>query len=240
MGRKSNTPPLDQQQQSAASGERNELRQVAALRLPGRRTVRLEEQQKQRFFFRFRPVAHPPEAATRLGRRGRRFSEPPASLSVQAVEACGVWGRGWQQKTLCVPPRREASARATLRVAEARPSAAGKLATIFPPKEQAQPKALPRVRLTAAPLSLRHIPVARGNSCRIGPEPTGRICHLRRAGDGFHAPFFDRARSSFDPLKTALRGRRPGDPGGTERYYVSLNLFGPVLGARLRDSSIFG
>ncbi len=30
------------------------------------------------------------------------------------------------------------------------------------------------------------------------------------------------ARSSFDPPETALRGRRPGDPGGTERYYVSL------------------
>ena len=41
-------------------------------------------------------------------------------ISVQAAEACGVWGRGWQQKTLCVPPRREASARATLWVAEAR------------------------------------------------------------------------------------------------------------------------
>ena len=31
------------------------------------------------------------------------------------VEACVAWGRGWQQKTLCVPPRREASARATLK-----------------------------------------------------------------------------------------------------------------------------
>ncbi len=39
----------------------------------------------------------------------------------------------------------------------------------------------------------------------------------------------DRARESFDPPETALRGRRPGDPGRTERYYVSLNLFGPIL-----------
>ena len=45
------------------------------------------------------------------------------------------------------------------------------------------PKALPRVRLTAAPLSLRRISVARGNSCRIGRVPTGRICPLKRAGD---------------------------------------------------------
>ena len=88
-----------------------------------------------------------------------------------------------------------------------------------------QPKAKPRVRLTAAPLSLRRcrsalerwqpIPlffvraplgnlikthrciltisllrrgarfsVARGNSCRIGSPPIGRICPLTRAGDG--------------------------------------------------------
>ncbi len=85
MGRKSNTPPLDQQQQSAASGERNELRQVAALRLPGRRTVRLEEQQKQRFFFRFRPVAHPPE-------RQSRWATRPA-VRRTALLAFGLSGR---------------------------------------------------------------------------------------------------------------------------------------------------
>ncbi|WP_300744564.1 hypothetical protein, partial [uncultured Rikenella sp.] len=34
------------------------------------------------------------------------------------------------------------------------------------------------------------------------------------------------------PPETALRGRRPGDPGGTERYCVSLNQLSPVLGAR--------
>ena len=46
-----------------------------------------------------------------------------------------------------------------------RPGAAEKPKSVFPPEEQAQPKAKPssppRVRLTAAPLSLRHIPVAR-------------------------------------------------------------------------------
>ena len=52
--------------------------------------------------------------------QARRFYEPHYSLSVQAVEAYGVWGRGWQQKTLCVPPRSEASARAALRAAGAR------------------------------------------------------------------------------------------------------------------------
>ena len=34
--------------------------------------------------------------------------------------------------------------------------------------------------------------------------------------------FSGRARLSFVPPETALSGRRPGDPGGTERYYVSL------------------
>ena len=52
--------------------------------------------------------------------QARRFYEPHYSLSVQAVEAYGVWGRGWQQKTLCVPPRSQASARAALRAAGAR------------------------------------------------------------------------------------------------------------------------
>ncbi|WP_304708376.1 hypothetical protein [uncultured Rikenella sp.] len=44
--------------------------------------------------------------------------------------------------------------------------------------------------------------------------------------------FSDRARKSFVPPETALRGRRPGDPGGTERYCVSLNQLSPVFGAR--------
>ncbi len=48
------------------------------------------------------------------------------------------------------------------------------------------------------------------------------------------ATFFARlARgSSFEPDGTALRGRRPGDPGGTERYCVSLNRLSPILCAR--------
>ncbi len=44
--------------------------------------------------------------------------------------------------------------------------------------------------------------------------------------------FSGRARSSFAPPETALRGRRPGDPGGTERYCVSLNQLSPILYSR--------
>ncbi len=58
------------------------------------------------------------------------------------------------------PPHRVAANCATQRAARAQPSAAGKPQSAFPPEEQAQPKARPssppRVRLTAAPLSLRH------------------------------------------------------------------------------------
>ena len=52
----------------------------------------------------------------------------------------------------------------------ARPSAAGKPKTVFPPEEQSRPKAQPnsppRVRLTAAPLSLRHVFARLGKSCQ--------------------------------------------------------------------------
>ena len=85
---------------------------------------------------------------------------------------------------------------------KAQPSAARKPITVFPPEEQARPQARPssplRVRLTAAPLSLRRcrsalkkwtyllLNVARGNSCRIGSPPTGKICLLSgRATDFF-------------------------------------------------------
>ena len=44
--------------------------------------------------------------------------------------------------------------------------------------------------------------------------------------------FSGRARESFVPPETALRGRRPGDPGGTERYYVSLNQLSLTLRSR--------
>ncbi len=80
------------------------------------------------------------------GRRGRRFEEPRYSLSAQSP----VNGSAHP-----IPKAQPHS----------RPSAAGKPQSVFPPEEQAQPKArskarsssLPRVRLTAAPLSLRRV-----------------------------------------------------------------------------------
>ena len=79
---------------------------------------------RTRPFYKIRPRARPPAPAYGV-RCAPRTAIPLgiALLALQAVDAYGVWGRGWQQKTLCVPPLREASARATLRVAGARPKA---------------------------------------------------------------------------------------------------------------------
>ncbi len=127
-------------------------------------------------FSEVRPRRAPHAPLMRRSRRGRRFCESRYSLSVQADEACGA-----HSNVSCGPPRSEASARATLRVAKAqpnprpkalpngkphtRPSAAGKPPTVFPPKEQAQhrahPSSPPRVGLTAAPLALRRFSAGR-------------------------------------------------------------------------------
>ena len=149
----------------------------------------------------------------------------------------------------CSPPRGVAANCAAQRAAEARPkarpkarpnsppksqpSAVRKSWPIFAPEEQTQPKAQPnsppRVRLTAAPLSLRRV-CRRPLGFHLDFANAKRVKSLlRRAGDGFfaRAKFF--CAPFFVPPKTALRGRRPGDPGRTERYYVSLNQLGPVL-----------
>ncbi len=58
------------------------------------------------------------------------------------------------------------------------------------PKNKHSPKLVPVLRPVSASLRLRcrsATAVARGNSCRIGRMPTGRICPLKRAGDGVFA-----------------------------------------------------
>ncbi len=91
----------------------------------------------------------------------RRHPPMASSLSVQAVEACGA-----QSNVSCGPPLREASARATLRVAEARP------------------KASPRVYLTAAPLSLRRVYRRPRQFLLDWPSANQQNMPFKRAGDG--------------------------------------------------------
>ena len=73
----------------------------------------------------------------------------------------------------------------------------------------------PRVRLTAAPLSLRRVSRARRFNC-FGDKPKqlNRLLRRRRAVPS--------GTPKWQPLPqldgTALRGRRPSDLGGTERY----------------------
>ncbi len=148
-------------------------------------------------FCEVRPRRAPHAPLMRRPRRGRRsLAESRYSLSAYSSSLpagaqpslrkchCLSGSKPAEAKTSiasCGPPRSEASARATLRVAEAqpkvqpnvqpnpppqaRPSATGKPITVFASEEQAQPKTRPssppRISLTAAPLSLRHIPVAR-------------------------------------------------------------------------------
>ncbi|WP_294594391.1 hypothetical protein, partial [uncultured Rikenella sp.] len=79
----------------------------------------------------------------------------------------------------------------------ARPSAARKPITVFAPEERARPKARPssppHVRLTAAPLSLRHIPVTRWDFISILLSQNERNPFLGgRATDFVHNSFFAR------------------------------------------------
>ena len=94
---------------------------------------------------RVRPVAHPPSGFA-PGRRGRQFDEPRYSPSVQAAEACGA-----HSNVSCGPPRSEASARATLRVARATHLLSGSSSARPPRAAKASP--LPR---TAIPEESRY------------------------------------------------------------------------------------
>ena len=120
-----------------------------------RRTARLCESQEQRLFCQVQPLSPervetcgaycnvscgPPlgEASARATLRVAKAQPTSSDLSPERVETCGA-----HSNVSCGPPLGEASARATLRVAKAQPNP--------------RPKALPRVRLTAAPLSLRRL-----------------------------------------------------------------------------------
>ncbi len=79
------------------------------------------------------------------------------------------------------------------------------------------PASLAPARSYSATLNIS--PARLGDSFYFGssPKQLNRLLRRRRA-------------ASFEPDRTALRGRRPGDPGRTERYYVSLTgLLYPIL-----------
>ncbi len=97
----------------------------------------------------------------------------PFSVKFTRIEACGA-----HSNVSCGPPRREASARAALRAAKT------------PPK--ARPSSPPRVRLTAAPLSLRRFfaRLARFIYIRLPPKELNRF--FRR---GARLPYRRRLRS---------------------------------------------
>ncbi|WP_298081107.1 hypothetical protein [uncultured Rikenella sp.] len=52
--------------------------------------------------------------------------------------------------------------------------------------------------------------------------------------------FSGRARENFVPPETALRGQRPDDPGGTERYCDRLTCSAQFFDARLARFNYFG
>ena len=164
-----------------------------------RRTARLFEPQEQRHsppkaagFVLGAPPHAPLMRRPRRGRRpkGRNNSGTSTDQFCRIRAARSEGGPKAQRASPAV--RRTAKARTT-----AQPNAAGK------PKTVSRPKLAPALRSVPASLRLRFrsagaarhpkdgpvyfINVARGNSCRIGSPPTGRICPLKRAGDGFYA-----------------------------------------------------
>ena len=93
------------------------------------------------------------------------------------------------------------------------------------PKNRQNPTHSPVLRPVCASLRLRFRSAAFSRALRdsfcFGSPPKQLNRFLRRG-----------TRLSFVPPETALRGRRPGDPGGTERYCVSLNQLSPILYSR--------
>ena len=103
-------------------------------------------------------------------------------------------------------------------------------------KNKHSPKLAPVLRLVSASLRLRYrsaaIPAGDGISRAVLCSRAWRNLVKTHKCILTISLFRCGARSSFEPDGTALRGRRPGDPGGTERYCVSLNQLSPTLRSR--------
>ena len=138
--------------------------------------------------------------------------------------------------TSCSPPHRVAANCATQRAARAQPSAAGKPQSAFPPEEQAQPNAkpssLPRVRLTAAPLSLR----------RVLPSPAAILAGLALRQPAEYALYAGGRRSSargssFDPPKTVLFVNKENQKNFRRMLTHPKATGGPILCSRAGPTS---
>ena len=175
---------------------------VAGLRWGRLRPARLYEPQKHALFnhsnsARFVLGARPRAANTSPSLR-RRFYESRYSLSVLAVRRQRGRNRACKgcENAIDLAGRSLRGPKATsvagLRCGRLRPAR---------PKgsQEHSPKLAPVLRPVSASLRLRlrsAAAVARGNSCRIGRVPTGRICPLRRATD-VCAKFVVRAPARF-------------------------------------------
>ncbi len=163
-----------------------------------------------------RPVAHPPEALHAWATRPAIPAESHDTLS-QAVRR---QRRRNQAREDCSPPL--ASNCATLRVARVQPNP--------------RPNSPPRVRLTAAPLSLRRVSHFSRALAEILLEPFTMVLTISCSSS--------RARSSFAPDRTGLGPAGPHVPwtGNATHFHRSAQPnFRTVLCSRaLGDSFYFG
>mgnify|MGYP001080320793 CR=1 FL=1 len=144
QGRAGRTPPPREARNTPLT--RRDLRH-----LPGAgplQSLPTHSQQFSPLLYPIRPVAHPPEAATRLGRQGRRFCESRYSLSAYSCYPSSS-SAPVESATSFVELQSSVCRCVGLRDPKGRKSSA-------PIQPQAQPNSPPRIRLTAAPLSLRH------------------------------------------------------------------------------------
>ena len=200
LGRRSTTPfcrihpqPIVVRRQQ----RRNELREVSVRRVGWRRTAGSASRKS------IASIRRPPSAKFVLGRATRsQFKRTKPELF--RVEA--------GSKRRC----------ASLRDGRLRPARLCESQKLGPmrwenrirfshPKNKHGPKLAPILRPVSASLRLRWrrsaleswacllLNVARGNSYRIGRVPTGRICPLKRAGDGIFARSFRRGAVELCP-----------------------------------------
>ena len=156
--------------------------------------------------------------------RGRRFlSESRYSLSVQADEACGA-----HSNVSCGPPRSEASARATLRVAKAQPN----------PRPKALPNANPILGPARHENRLRFSRPKNSRSPKHSPvlRPVSASLRLRCRSAAFAVARWD----FISILLTAKRVKSPFRRAGDGFLHEIVFFAHSSFFARLRDSSIFG
>ncbi len=150
---------------------------VAGLRCGRLRPARLYESQKHSLV---RP------------RRTIRFqlysNLPPAESATSSVELqSAAWGGGELRGSVNRKSPANSSAQSTAQISAQR---GGKTVFGFPAQRTVTAQSTAQFSAPCPPhcgsaCAPPLFAVARSNSCRIGQVPTGRICHLKRAGDDF-------------------------------------------------------